>query len=242
MRNLLFWSLFPLLAPQALYVRRTAPRFDGAAGPAFGVVGDGDECRLLAVGDSIIAGVGAGTLENALVGTTAAALASRLNVAIRWRAFGGIGYKSAAVIEQLLPRLPAEQADFIVVSVGVNDITGLTSLPKWRRNLAELLERLREHSPGATIAMAGIPPLGGFPLLPQPLRAVAGLRASTFDVAGRTVVKRFEKCVHVPVSFDTSPERFAADGYHPSEDSYRIYGAAITDGLMASLGQQEKPV
>ena len=59
MRNLLFWGLFPLLIPQALWVRKTAPRTAPAAGPRSGTVGDGRPIRLVGVGDSIIAGVGA---------------------------------------------------------------------------------------------------------------------------------------------------------------------------------------
>ena len=172
MRNLLFWSLVPFLAPQALYVRRTAPRFGAAAGPTTGTIGAGRSRRLLAIGDSIIAGVGARHTDNALVATTAAALAGALSTGIEWQAFGQPGLKAADVVDRYLDRLPPEKAAFMIVSVGVNDITGLSSLSRWQRGLALLLRGLTAHSPGAAIAVAGIPPLGEFPLLPQPLRWV----------------------------------------------------------------------
>jgi lysophospholipase L1-like esterase len=233
MRNLVFWGLVPFLAPQALYVRRTAPRFDAAAGPVTGSVGGGPDARLIAIGDSIIAGVGADRLADALVGQTARALAGRRKQRIHWHAIGVPGFNAGRVLAELVPRLPGWQADFIIVSVGVNDITGLRTLRVWRRNLDSLLDALTSHSPGAVIGLAGIPPMRGFPLLPQPLRAVAGLRAVAFDLAGREVAGRHPGVVHVPVDFEPDPGRFAADGYHPSLDSYRIFGDAMADSMLS---------
>lgn len=232
MRNLLFWAAVPFLAPQALYVRQTAPRFAGADGPRAGRVGQGRDLRLLAVGDSIIAGVGADHIHNALVGTTASALADALDAAIQWHALGGIGYRAEQIVDEFLPELPAEPADFVIVSVGVNDITGLTPLRVWRKRLRLLLDRLCAHSPQASVAVAGVPPLGQFPLLPQPLRSVAGLRAASFDASCRDVIAEFSNVTHVPVSVDFSPDKFAADGYHPSEKSYGVFGEEMARGLL----------
>ena len=124
MRNVLFWAAFPFLVPQALYVRRTAPRFAPAGGPAEGSVGDGEPFRLLAIGDSIIAGVGATDLSKALVGRTAAALAESKNCRVSWQALGVSGYDSTRVLEHLVPELPSVALDYMILSVGVNDITG----------------------------------------------------------------------------------------------------------------------
>ncbi len=129
-KNLLFWSVFPLLIPQALYVRRTAPRFAPAAGPREGRVGAGEQRRLLAIGDSIIAGVGASELSKALVGRTAAAIASSKSCCVSWQALGASGYDSTKVLERLVPKLPGAPFDYMIVSVGVNDVTGLTSLQR----------------------------------------------------------------------------------------------------------------
>ena len=215
MKGLLFWGLLPLLLPQALYVRHTAPRFAAAAGPDHGSIGEGDAVSLLAVGDSIVAGVGADSLASALVGQTAASLSSALERRVDWHAIGRVGLGSAKIIEQLLPELPARQADFIIVSAGVNDITGLTTIAAWRRNLGCLLECLSTHSPMAVIGVAGIPPMKDFPLLPQPLRAMIGLRASAFDEAARKKTGEHERAVYVPVEFEPDPARFAGDGYQP---------------------------
>lgn len=236
MKNLLFWAAFPFLLPQALYVRRTAPRFSPADGPSYGSSGHGNPARLLAVGDSIIAGVGATVLSRALVGQTAEAISSSLRCCVSWQAHGASGYTSAKILQRLVPNLPDGPADYIIVSVGVNDITGLTSLRKWRENLSLLLENLRTHSPDAAIAVAGMPPLHGFPLLPQPLRAAFGMRGRIFDDAARSVVARFPNTVHVPLDFDPEPHQFALDGYHPSEESYSEFGRYMADGLLRCQG------
>ena len=124
MRNLLFWGLFPLVLPQALWVRKTAPRFAPAAGPESGAVGEGRPIRLIGIGDSIIAGVGASTLSRALIGETASSLAGSLDAEVRWHAVGKSGARSLDVLETFVQRLPEEPADVFIVSVGVNDVTG----------------------------------------------------------------------------------------------------------------------
>ncbi len=233
MKNLLFWTAFPFLVPQALYVRRTAPRFAPADGPTEGSVGDGEQARLLAIGDSIIAGVGASALSKALVGQTAAALATAGKYRVSWQALGVSGYDSARVLDHLVPELPDVTCDYVIVSVGVNDITGLTSKQNWRRNLSLLLEKLRAHSPDSRIAVAGMPPLHGFPLLPQPLRAAFGMRGSVFDDVARKVVAEYENALHVPVDFEPQPDKFAPDGYHPSEQGYSEFGRHMAEGLLS---------
>lgn len=229
---MLFWLAFPFLVPQALYVRRTAPRFAPAAGSPDGSVGEGEQIRLLAVGDSIIAGVGAAELTRALVGQTATAIASSRNCHVSWHAFGRSGYDSAKILDRIVPVLPSAAFDYIIVSVGVNDITGLTPIRAWRRNLALLLRELRTRSPDALIAVAGIPPLHGFPLLPQPLRAVFGMRGRAFEEVALQVVGNCENVLHVPLDFEPDPSRFAPDGYHPSEASYAVFGRHMADRLL----------
>ena len=233
MKGLLFWIAFPFLIPQALYVRRTAPRFAPAGGPSEGSVGDGDDIHLLAIGDSIIAGVGASALSRALVGQTAKALADSLRCRVIWKALGASGYNSARVLEHLVPDLPDATFDYIIVSVGVNDVTGLTTMRRWRRNLSRLLRTLQTNYPRAKIALAGMPPMHGFPLLPQPLRAVFGLRASAFDEIAREVVVVDQNALHVPLDFDPDPAKFSPDGYHPSEESYIEFGRHMAGRLLA---------
>ncbi len=228
-----FWALFPLVAAQGLWVSRRAPRFAAAAGPRSGAVGDGPTLRLLALGDSIIDGVGAETIEQALVGRFAEALARRMRTTVEWHAVGRTGAKSSRVRAELLKRMPRDEFDMILVSVGVNDVTGLARSRTWTREVGALVDELRARSPRAVVLMAGLPPLDGFPLLPQPLRYVFGLRARTFDRLLERVVALRDRCFHVPTEFVPSPEKFSADGYHPSIETYRDWGEMLADWVAA---------
>ncbi len=106
MKNVLFWGVLLFLLPQALYVRKTAPRFGPAGGQLQGSSGDGRQTRLLAVGDSIIAGVGATELSKALVGQTATAIATSLNCCVSWQALGVSGYNSTKILDRKMATKP----------------------------------------------------------------------------------------------------------------------------------------
>ncbi|MDJ0940574.1 MAG: SGNH/GDSL hydrolase family protein [Woeseiaceae bacterium] len=187
--------------------------------------------RLLAIGDSIVAGVGARELTHALVGQTALSLSERYDVEVHWRAIGKIGINAQSFLERYLSKLPDEQPDYVVVSLGVNDVTSLKTTRQWRRHLSTLFAELAERYPDTLVALAGVPPLAGFPLLPEPLRTLIASRGEVFDAIGREVVEKHDNAIHVPVDFETLPERFADDGFHPSESSYQIFGQVMADAI-----------
>ena len=80
--------------------------------------------------------------------------------------------------------------------------------------------------------LAGLPPLWGFPLLPQPLRFTFGLRARTLDRLLEQVVAERGDCRYLPTQFEPAPEKFSADGYHPSTESYRVWGGQLADAVL----------
>lgn len=235
MRWMLFWALFPFVILQAIKVRRNAPRVLGAAGPTSASVGSGNIVNLLAIGDSIIAGVGASTITEALPGQVAAELARLLGSEVSWRASGLIGATASVIMRRLVTTQPCKPFDAIVLSVGVNDVTSLRTMRQWSTDLGCLLDELREHSPAAVIALVGLPPLSSFPLLPQPLRAVLGIRARMFDDAGRYEVSKREKVVYVPIEIDPTPDHFSRDGFHPSLSGYKELGRQVATALWSRL-------
>ncbi|MDQ7782889.1 MAG: SGNH/GDSL hydrolase family protein [Desulfomonilaceae bacterium] len=240
-RGIFFWILFPFVIPQAIRVRRNAPRLSGASGPTYGSVGSGRNIRLAVIGDSIIAGVGAETVADALPGQVAAELAQVLESEISWSAHGLIGATASIVSRRLVPMLPNEQFDVVVVSVGVNDVTSLRTMRQWSTDLDHLLDELQVHSPEAMIALVGLPPLSSFPLLPQPLRSVMGIRARMFDEAAKSEVCRRRSAVHVPIDIDPAPEQFSPDGFHPSPSSYKELGRQVAAAVFSRLHRTDRP-
>lgn len=235
MKGPLFWMSVPFLLPQALYVRRTAPRFAAAAGPTSGSVGSGPRRTLLALGDSIIAGVGANELSRALVGQTAYHLALQGQAQVDWKAFGHIGFSTQTFLEHYEDGLPDADPDYLIVSLGVNDVTSLTTAKRWTAGLKRTLSLCRQRYARAVIALAGIPPFGIFPLLPEPLRTVIGKRGESFDELAKGLVSQFPRTVHVPIDSNLDAASFSADGFHPSEAGYIEFGRGVADALLGSM-------
>jgi lysophospholipase L1-like esterase len=235
MQSLRFWSLFALALPAAVRTRRTAVRAEGAGGPDCGAVGEGPPLKLVGLGDSIIAGVGASTHAVGLVGRTAAVLAELENVRVEWRAVGRSGATSTAIRDRLLPSAPLETADAVLVSAGVNDLTRLHGPGRFRRDLDALLDALERAAPCARIALAGLPPLETFPALPPPLKRAFGLRGRQLDAVMQHAAADRPRVAHAAIEIDAAAAAdrasFSADGFHPSEASYVPFGQGMAEAL-----------
>ena len=229
------YALFPVLLSQAFALRRHALTLVPAAGASRGRIGRGEPLRFLAIGDSIIAGVGARRVERSTVVHVARFMAGRLAREIHWHASGVIGASARGVRREVMPALPREPFDAILVSVGVNDVLKLERRRRFRRQLLKLVRDLRRHSPDAVIAYVGLPPLDRFPRLRRPLRWIVGLRVRRFDAVARETLTRVPNAIHIPVRFSPRLEMFADDGLHPSEASQRRLAKIIADRLTPSI-------
>ena len=227
LHGLLFWALLPVTAPQGLWLRRRATRLPGAGGAREGAVGTGPELHLLAIGDSIIDGVGTACREASLPVQFAAALAAGSHRRVHWRVAGASGYDISDVLEHLGQLRHAAPVDLVLLSVGVNDVTGLSSARHWRNSLHTLLDEIRERWPDSGILFAGLPPMASFPLPPQPLRFALGLRAATLDRIAREVVSGVPRATHVPTAINPRQHEFCEDGFHPSANSCTLWAREL---------------
>jgi lysophospholipase L1-like esterase len=229
-------SLYPLLLAQGRRARRITPRMPEAAAPFDGIAGKhhaGTPLSLLTVGESPVAGVGVDTHENAITGQLAHALSSELKRPVAWMARGKNGVTVRDAIDQVLPQVPARQVDIVLVAFGVNDTTAFHSIARWRRDLRELIDAVDARCNPRLILLSGVPPVGRFPALPQPLRWVMGLKASALDRAARELAHALPRTHHVALALDTNdPAMMAADGYHPSRR-----GCTAWAGLLAAAAK-----
>jgi len=151
MTQALFWLALPCLLPQAVWVRRVTPRFRAPTQTLQGRFGTAPKLRVVGIGDSIIAGVGASTAERTLTAALANALHRRLSVDTEWSAFGKIGADTAKISRQVAPRLPVNGADLVLISAGVNDITGLRRRRDWLTSIEQLLTTITTRCPRAVV-------------------------------------------------------------------------------------------
>ena len=121
MHPLITLSLAPLLAAQGFYVRRTVPVLPEPPGSRHGTRGSGPLIRLLILGDSAAAGVGAVSQTEALSGQLVAALAADRQVT--WRLIARSGYTTRGLLSHLQQHPLAGEWDVAVISLGVNDGT-----------------------------------------------------------------------------------------------------------------------
>jgi lysophospholipase L1-like esterase len=230
-------ALGPLLLAQGLHVRRTVPDLPEPEGPRSGIAGSGRALRLLIVGDSAAAGVGAPSQDQALAGRLAVALAPTFH--LHWTLLAFTGATTADMLDRLR-HADAERYDVVLTSLGVNDVTGGRSLATWRRQQEALVDLLAVRFGARRILLSGLPPMHRFPALPQPLRWYIGSRARDFDRVLAEVAAGRPGCEFLALGhemMDTSA--MAGDGFHPGPPIYALWAREAAQRITNHT--QEKP-
>lgn len=222
--------LAPVLLAQAVMVRRRALVLPEPPGPREGEAGAGPPLRLLIAGDSSAAGVGAETQDTALSGRLVARLAETRRVT--WRLEAQTGATTRDTLRRL-SAMPAQTFDIAVTALGVNDVTRATPLRRWVERQEALVNLLRDRFGVRRVYATGLPPMGVFPLLPQPLRWVLGQQSHRLDRALADILEGHPVARHVRVDFPHDPRFAARDGFHPSEAAYDEW-AALLAGMIAA--------
>ncbi len=125
--------------------------------------------------------------------------------------------------------------DVAVISIGVNDVTGFTSLRKWRSNLMEIIEILKARYQCKFIVFTALPPMHEFPALPQPLRWVLGQKAKYLNAALLKLVNKYHGVNVLTLTLnpiDNSQSNnthnyMAEDGFHPQVAGYQLWSNAV---------------
>lgn len=223
-------ALGPLLLAQGLWVRARVPRLPEPPGAREGQVGRGPGLRLLILGDSAAAGVGAGSQGEALSGQLVERLADRFR--LDWRLSARTGDRARDALRALQAE-PALRCDVALTSLGVNDATALASPERFLDDLGRVVDRLREACGAQLILLSGLPPVGEFPALPMPLRWRLGRQAERLDAALQAYVAGQRDCEHL--AFGPLPDRsvMAHDGFHPGPPVYRLWADAAASAIAA---------
>lgn len=230
----LFWGSLPLIGLQGLPVKRRALRLPEAAGARSGIFGDRKPAlRLLAIGDSIVAGVGVATVDQSMPVRLAAALAERSGRRVDWHCAGRNGAAAAELAELLdagLARLP--DPDLLAISVGVNDVTGLTPVARFVDALQSCRRRMQREAAQTRWLLAAVPPLQCFPLLPAPMNRLLGLRAAQLNRASARWAHEDNTVWQAEAPFLPGRDRFAGDGFHPDAASCAAWAAYLAGGSL----------
>jgi lysophospholipase L1-like esterase len=193
--------------------------------------------RLVVLGDSTAAGVGAGSAA----GTYPEDLARRFGsdgFRVHLTGLGISGARVADVLKEQIPLVQKLQPDLVFVGIGANDVTHLTSLTSVRTGMQTIIRRLK--ATGAAVVVAGAPDMRAAAWL-EPLRSLAGWRGRQVTAAVAAAA-RSEHVTVVPLAektgpvFAREPDRYnSADRFHPSADGYEVWAGAIYPYLKKAL-------
>jgi lysophospholipase L1-like esterase len=223
-------SLAPILLWQGRRTRAQTIRLPEAAGERNGLVGvvgethDQTPYRLLVIGDSSAAGVGASTQSEALASQTATALAQQLQRPVAWQLIAQSGLNTARA-HAFFRESNAGPADAALFALGVNDATSQVKDSKFIAESNALWKTVQKTTGAKLAVFSGLPPVHDFPALPQPLRFYLGTWVMWLDDSLRAWTLK-QGLIYCPVS-DTlgnaSVKDMASDGYHPGPKIYAAW-------------------
>lgn len=191
----------------------------------------------LVLGDSTAAGVGA-DYDHGIAMSTTRELSRTRQVTMHNISVSGARIKE--VLDGQLPRAAAIRPDLVLLSVGANDVTHLTSVRSMRASVREIVKRLRSTNPDVAIVITGSPDMGSPPRIPRLLRGLASCRTKQVN---RMFVAEAERLhlTFAPIAAETGPlfrrdrSLFAADRFHPNERGYATWTAVLNRALAAAL-------
>ncbi|MBK8465352.1 MAG: SGNH/GDSL hydrolase family protein [Chloracidobacterium sp.] len=218
----------PFLLIQGQIVRWKVGVLPDAAGDRSGKYGEGnDAAKLFVIGESTVAGLGARTHELALAGQFAKQLSQHLGRSVEWKVLGKNGVTARRTIDELLPQMPDERFDYILVGLGGNDVMKLSSPVKWRCDMIELLGLLRTRNPETVIFITNCPMIVLSPIMPFPIKTILWKLSRMHNDNIREFTRDMERVFYYPQPVDVRVEGFFADGIHPSEQGYSDWAAAM---------------
>lgn len=221
--------LSPVLVPQVVWVRARTPMLPEPDGARRGEAGQGPDLRLLIVGDSAAAGVGASHQDEALLGQLLLRLTPRFRVT--WDLRATTGHKTVDAIE-VVENMDPGRFDVAVTSLGVNDVTGLVRRKVWLEQQKRLRVLLRKKFGVSRILVSGLPPMHKFPALPQPLRAHVGRQASRLNEDLRSEVADDGSARFLDLRFTEDRTLMSPDGFHPGPAVYTEWAARVATAIL----------
>lgn len=207
---------------------------DGDVGPA-----DADTRRVVWLGDSLAAGLGAIAPDVSLPRLVAA----HAPVRTRLHVYATPGATSSDVVRDQLPALEqlqhglaqiGQRVDAVGATVGANDIAALTSRRRLRHNLRAIVAA----ADGAPVILVSIPELRDAIRLPHPLRTFASWRARWLDAVIRQIARTTPGVQYASVRERPAwlhrrhvANFLAADRYHPSGAGYGLWADVVAQAF-----------
>lgn len=202
--------------------------------------------QFLFIGESTMAGVGVQTHEEGFAGSFSKAFSLLTSAPIHWKVYAKSGATVSYVSKKMIPSITETEADFIVIALGANDAFRLNSPWKWKREINQLIRKLRTKFPQAKLVFCNMPPIKDFPAFTPLIKTIVG---NLVELLGKELQNavRFEKDVlycdeNITLErwismFTLQNKRgdFFSDGVHPSKLTYQIWAKDVAHQVYKTL-------
>lgn len=148
---------------------------------------------------------------------------------LQWKLHAKTGDTTKQVY-QAVQQLEHKKYDIVITSIGVNDVTKLTSAKSWIKQQKQLFTQIQKQFQPKLIIVSGVPPMQHFPALPNPLAWLFGKYAEQMNQILQQWLapqSQFRFIQYDIESFQAMDLPMASDGFHPSKEIYAIWGQQV---------------
>lgn len=235
----LLWMLplLPILYVQGKRIRANFPDLPepkDTKGVYTSAENAGQPLKVLILGESTMAGVGARTHEQAFAGALARHLGESLQREVQWVVQAQSGITLKRLSAELVPHIQARSFQMIVIGMGANDAFHLNPPYRWRQHLKLLTSQLQTKYPDASIYYCSMPPIKDFTAFPSIMKRIIGGWSYLLGLELEDYVRTMENVYFDPRQIQLESwvshlpkggalEDLFSDGVHPSEAGYQIW-------------------
>ncbi|MGD1846230.1 MAG: SGNH/GDSL hydrolase family protein [Salibacteraceae bacterium] len=247
--TLITLPLLPILYFQGKSIRAKVPPLPeatGHEGTCENPSSNRKHIRVIALGESTIAGVGVATHQEGFTGAFAKELSYLLGTSVDWKVYARSGYTAQKVVDRLLPKITESQADVIVIGLGGNDAFTLNRPSKWASSIRSLIASLQHQFPNAILVFCNMPPIKEFPAFTPLIKFTIGNLVEILGERLQTIVREYENVYYFEEKITVegwmekfqvqgTSKDFFSDGVHPSQLTYQTWAKEIANGVSQQL-------
>ena len=230
-----------VLAAEAQLARRVIGKIDDPVRDASGWYGrglPGPALRVALLGDSLAAGYGVTEVVSTPGARLATRVAERLERRVHLKVFALTGAETKH-LEPQVEQAVAFDPHLVVIIVGGNDVTHMTSASTSAHRLRQVVRTLRDG--GAQVVVGTCPDLSVLNSFARPLRDFAGHRSRQLaESQARVTAEEGGRSVSLGSllmdEFAANPHFFGPDRFHPSADGYASMASVLLPTALAAIG------
>jgi len=190
---------------------------------------DKQKFRLLILGDSVAAGVGASSFETSVSGRVALDLAKDRHVIFQSNAKTGL-----RMADLLNVKAPDEKQDLILMIISSNDLFHFGSISKFKDDVPKVFEKYAPHAAHIIVVGPGrVFDSGAIPFIIKPIYKVQGAKYAVILSANSAKFSNFSYInpLDPPKGIEEVRDWSSVDKFHPGDNGYEFWFNMVKTAL-----------